>query len=118
MSNNIPKNDEELELFIDKISEIGGYNYKASTSNVDIVKEIFEVECYSKTCKDFTFTEVAHYGGEGQGEDLWVVYKVLENDTKEFFYVKFYGYYTSWDGSEWQGYGITEPSEQTIIVWL
>lgn len=56
--------------------------------------------------------KVDDFGGEGQGEKLWVVVKI---DGK--FYRKS-GYYSSYDGSEWDGpFREVSPVQKTITVY-
>lgn len=53
------------------------------------------------------------YGGEGKGEEYWVIFSVED----ELFKVD--GYYSSWDGSSWDEAEIykVEPVEVTIIEY-
>lgn len=57
--------------------------------------------------------KVDEYGGEGQGDSLWVVFSVGDK-----FY-KMEGYYSSWDGGSWEDgkpYEV-EPHEVTVIQY-
>lgn len=110
------KTQEELEEFIRKIvNEVVGRDID-SEINGYLFDELFG---YSKAVqpKGYIISEEASHGGEGKGEDYWVVYKVLNTETNETQYIKFYGSYNSWEGTEWEGYHITTPNEKTIIVW-
>lgn len=53
------------------------------------------------------------HGGEGMGEEYWVIFKVGE----ELFEVD--GYYSSWDGVSWDGAELYKvaPVEVTIIEY-
>lgn len=45
----------------------------------------------------------ARGGSEGDGERVWLVFKVTrKEDGKEFFFKK-EGYYSSYDGTDWDG---------------
>jgi hypothetical protein len=57
--------------------------------------------------------KVAEYGGEGQGDDLWVVFQVGD----QFFKVE--GYYSSWDGGRYDDptpYEV-EPVQVTVTEY-
>ncbi|AXH49315.1 hypothetical protein HWB76_gp086 [Streptomyces phage Blueeyedbeauty] len=49
-------------------------------------------------------------GGEGQGENMWVVFRIGDQLFRK------YGYYSSWDGSDWDGdLEEVEPYEVTVV---
>ena len=60
--------------------------------------------------------EVDSYGGEGQGETWWTVIHFKEIDT----YIKINGFYTSYDGTQFDGWGelsVVQPRQKTITVY-
>lgn len=59
---------------------------------------------------------VENHGGEGQGDERWVVFKVT-NDEGEFYYRKD-GYYASYDGSTWDGsFGQVQKTERLVTFY-
>ena len=62
-----------------------------------------------------TVTGIDSYGGEDMGSEYWSVYLFSKGNEK--FFVKFYGWYASHNGSEYQGYKFVTPKEETIIVY-
>lgn len=57
---------------------------------------------------------VDHYGGEGQGEDLYTVWHFVDHDV----YIKAEGYYHSYDGGYYtSGWLIVRPEQKTITVY-
>ena len=66
---------------------------------------------------DITFSNVASHGGEGEGEDYWSVYKFMDNTTKETVYVKFDGWYQSYNGSEFDEWYFVVPKEVLVTVY-
>ena len=64
-------------------------------------------------------SEIAGEGGEGQGEEYWKVSRILDKNTNEVFFIRFDGFYTSWDGTDWSNndYQIVRPREVTVIQW-
>lgn len=55
------------------------------------------------------------YGGEGQGDEYWSVYKFSLGE--EVVYVKFDGWYASYNGSEFSEWYFVEPQEKVITVF-
>lgn len=60
-------------------------------------------------------SEIENHGGEGEGSDLWSITRVVNKETNEAFYIKFYGYYDSWDGTDWEGWTLVKPKKVEII---
>ncbi len=58
---------------------------------------------------------ITNFGGEGEGRDYYSVYKFTKDS--ETIYVKFQGYYQSYDGSEYERFYFVEPKETTVIVF-
>lgn len=57
-----------------------------------------------------------HLGsGEGSENDLWTVWGFFRGYDKT--YVKFHGFYTSYDGLECQGFKLVEPKQKVITVY-
>lgn len=56
-----------------------------------------------------------NYGGEGQGDDYWSVYSFTRGDEK--VYVKFDGWYASYNGAEFTDWFFVEPKEKVITVF-
>ena len=56
-----------------------------------------------------------NYGGEGQGDDYWSVYSFTRGDEK--VYVKFNGWYASYNGAEFTEWFFVEPKEKVITVF-
>lgn len=65
-----------------------------------------------------TVRVVENFGGEGQGDQRYIVFKLTDEFGDEHFF-KVDGYYASYDGSSWDGselYQVT-PREKTITVY-
>ncbi len=60
------------------------------------------------------------FGGEGMGDTKYMVFSFAhETKPDEKTYIKFNGYYDSWNGTEWEsGFSITHPQEVTVIEWM
>jgi hypothetical protein len=62
-----------------------------------------------------TFEFEDRYGGEGQGDEYWSVYKFSLGE--EVVYVKFDGWYASYNGSEFNEWFFVEPQEKVVTVF-
>ncbi len=66
-------------------------------------------------------TLVDSYGGEGDGDTYYRVYKLInEEDSKDTIFVKFDGYYSSYNGTDWDNEECfkVEPEEVTVIEYI
>ena len=61
------------------------------------------------------FECVEQHGGEGEGEDFYTVYKFTKGD--EAVFVKFQGWYQSYNGSEMTGYNFVTPKQFMVTVY-
>jgi len=59
---------------------------------------------------------VDSFGGEGEGEMYWSVYKFTKGN--DAVYVKFDGSYQSYNGSEYDEFYFVEPKEVTRIEYV
>lgn len=64
-----------------------------------------------------SFEEVDSYGGEGKGEDYWIVYKFVSVNN-EVAYVKFNGYYYSYDGANYNNWFFVEPKQVMVTRYF
>lgn len=95
------KNFEELGNRFDDIS-ISDFAYE----EYDFIKFL-----------DWTITWEDHYGGEGQGSEYWVVFKITGPDTEKYIYLP--GYYESYEGAEFftnEMYEVVK-SQKTVDYW-
>lgn len=64
-----------------------------------------------------TIKKVDRNGGEGKGEDWWVVFYFVDHDV----YIKVSGWYQSYDGTSfedgWDCCSEVRPKEKTITVY-
>ena len=98
------------------------------------VKETFKTEfgvdmdCYSVDVIQYSdyendnykvVSEIDSYGGEGQGTERWNISRILDKKTNEVFFIRFDGYYESWNGTDWSGndWNIVEPKEVKVVQW-
>ena len=58
----------------------------------------------------------SHGGGEGDGEECWSVYKFY-NSEYDVAYIKFDGYYQSYNGSEYQQFYVVEPVDRVVTFY-
>lgn len=65
-----------------------------------------------------SFEHCDNYGGEGQGDGYWSVYKFSNKGKSEFCHVKFNGSYSSYDGSEYDDWFFVEPKQVTVTQYV
>jgi hypothetical protein len=61
-------------------------------------------------------TKVDSYGGEDMGSTYYAIYK-FTRDGEEVF-IKFYGFYTSYDGSDYRDFCQVFPKEVTKVEYF
>lgn len=64
---------------------------------------------------NITFKHVTCFGGEEQGKEYWSVYEFTDGTSKVF--VKFDGWYASYNGSEYEEFYFVEPVSTQVIVY-
>lgn len=61
------------------------------------------------------FLEKQH-GGEGQGDEYWAVFKVVDGDSVRYFRIE--GYYLSFSGGEFDGpFHEVAPVEKLVVFY-
>ena len=86
-----------------------------SEMNIDCKRWDSDVICTFKSSCELEFHHQDNQGGEGQGEDYWSVYK-FTNGTDEA-YVKFQGWYASYNGAEFTEWFFVELKQKMITVY-
>lgn len=115
------KNEKYLE---DKIKKV------TSSEVVEIFKTEFNVSINSYDEDEIQYSnyendnykvqsEIDRYGGEGHGEERWNISRILDKRTNEVFFIKFDGYYNSWEGCDWSNndWNIVVPKEVKVVQW-
>lgn len=85
-----------------------GTNMKVKDLTVKYINEVIDRGTKSELkyggnykFEGVTYKHVEDHGGEGQGEDYWVVFSADDGETKRYFMAN--GYYASYEGSTWEG---------------
>lgn len=66
--------------------------------------------------EDFRVRRVDSYGGEGQGDDYWMVLEVEFSDVIKTFELS--GYYASYDGGYYEDIKEVKPVDKVVTVWV
>ena len=73
---------------------------------------------WEPTTIPFEYKGVDSYGGEGQGSDFYSVIHIRNPDNHdEQYYIKFQGWYASYNGAEYESWYFVEPKQKTITVY-
>lgn len=95
-----------IEEVVESIREIKWVGSNPETHEIPYKEEILLV------------TTVEEYGGEGQGDDYWMVCKVENKDGSLIGYLKWDGWYASYDGGYLEDDPFwVEPKEKVVTVW-
>lgn len=72
---------------------------------------------FSKACRELNinYKHEDSFGGEGMGEAYWSVYSFFRGEEK--VYVKFKGWYQSYNGADYEDWFFVEPKQKTITVY-
>lgn len=92
-------------------------NYKGEVSFCELDKDEFKGESGIFEFKDHVMTRLEDHGGEGQGDQYWVVFKIETKDLSECRYYKWSGYYASYDGGYLENLYEVTPTIKTITVY-
>lgn len=88
-------------------------------NNIDeaeLPEELWE----SMMCNIFDGINIAHmqsFGGEGKGDDYYTIYKFTKESTGEEEYVKFDGWYMSYQGASYSRYFFVQPSQRLVTFY-
>lgn len=61
------------------------------------------------------FEQKEHFGGEGQGDDYYSVYRFFTNTDE--CYIKFSGWYQSYSGSDYSEFFVVKPVERMVTFY-
>lgn len=101
---------------------------KTDIENAGLTERDFfrdDVSNWDRETGEYSYVELDNYtfflqkavGGEGQGETYYKVFKFIDKTTQEATYVKFDGYYQSYDGSTYEECFVVAPSVKTVIMY-
>lgn len=65
---------------------------------------------------DYLLTQEENYGGEGQGDDYWVVFSIKKEGDEKYF--KWDGWYASHDGGYLENLYEVTPTVVEVIQWV
>jgi len=72
------------------------------------------------TIDNYTLYFVEDFGGEGMGDSAWVIYKLVNNKDLTASYIQYDGYYSSYDGTDWESwneFSVVEPVDVVITQY-
>lgn len=112
------KNEKYLE---DKIMKITNAEVK------ELFKNEFDVNLddYSSYVIQYSSYDSENYSCQSEvdeygGEERWNISRILNKKTGEVFFIRFDGYYESWNGSDWSNndWCIVQPREVKVVQWF
>lgn len=95
------------------------YFFQSEATNAeDDIKYSEGLSDFTKACKEaqVNYKYEDSFGGEGQGDDYWSVYSFTDGTDK--VYVKFNGWYASYNGSEYTEWFFVEPKKVEVVQYF
>lgn len=102
---------EELKTII--LSDSNCFQYYQLIREFKILNWNFDISFFLHYSTLNQLQLIEMYGGEGKGDDYWIIYQYLP--TKE--YIKFVGWYNSYTGSTLTNCYLVKPEEKLITVF-
>ena len=112
-------NKEEIKNLLKETVKLNDSSYDYEIHGLS-GKHIEELTGYG-TIENIDGFEIKYeddFGGEGDGDSYWLVISILELESNEKTYIRFNGYYDSWNGTEWEDWQIVNPKEVSVIQWV
>ena len=109
--------DEVKKIVIDLMIENGATEDQSDCFDGDQMYEYFG---YSdvKPCNGYVIKETEQHGGEGQGDEYWYIFTIIDEGGNKT-HLKVEGWYDSWNGTTWDNadFDIVEPYEVKVTRW-
>lgn len=107
---NVELEDLDEDYYFEHTSLLHDFFY--SDFDLEFLNQALKETEYLLNIKDIVLE--TNFGGEGQGDTFYSIYKFTMNDGLEYF-IKFSGWYASYNGAEFEEWFFVEPYEKTII---
>lgn len=107
----------------DYVDEEDIERYWQDTNNGDsisynVVDIEFALDDYPNIDRDKLYvTQVDNVGGEGCGEEYYVIFKI-SHPVHGVGYIKYQGSYSSWSGTDWHEPNMVKSKEVMVIQWV
>ena len=62
--------------------------------------------------------QVSERGGEGDGAEMFLTFKITDKETNTVGYLEYSGRYSSWDSSYYDEYYVVLPQEVTVVQYM
>lgn len=109
--------DALIEILNQQDSDLIRDLFNGEITSEDTRWDSDEITAFRKALSDIdiNFELVDRYGGEDQGSDYWSVYSFT--DGMELVFIKFDGWYASYEGSTYDKFYEVKAIEKTITVF-
>lgn len=111
--------DEVVVGLLNKYRHVQDRFFYEDISLEDEIKEETSQGEFCQELKDnnIEFECVDQHGGEGQGEEFWLVYEFKNTVAKESCYIQFEGWYASYNGAEYVRFYNVKPVQVVVRQW-
>lgn len=110
-------NKETVEKILNDFMELN--DGKGANASPDELYYCLEFKA-QKQLDQFNIKLEQQFGGEGQGDQYWMILSIFNKESKETTYIKFDGWYSSQCGHEWHGndFSFVVPAKVQVIEWV
>ena len=102
----------------DATAAMHGGNLWGYTSHWGETKGTYQTSSFEVFAKSNNIdqpTMVEDFGGEDMGSTYYAVHKFTRGD--ETVFIKFYGYYASYNGADYEGFTFVTPQQKMVTVY-
>lgn len=117
------KTKEMIEALIE-VAKVNGYfegRYEDTEENIfypDCSTGIDEYFLDPEESEKYIAEQVDQRGSEGDGAEMFLVFKITNKETNEIGYIEYSGRYSSWSDSEYYKCYAVQPREVMVIEYV
>ena len=115
------KKEEMIEALYSVAKENGYFDGNSQDEDIfytDCGTEIDEYFLESEESEKYIAEQVDQRGSEGDGAEMFLVFKITNKETNEIGYIEYSGRYSSWSDSEYYKCYSVQPKEVMVIEYV
>ena len=115
------KKEEMIEALYSVAKENGYFDGNSRDEDIfytDCGTEIDEYFLEPEESEKYIVEQVDQRGSEGDGAEMFLVFKITNKETNEIGYIEYSGRYSSWSDSEYYKCYAVQPKEVMVIEYV
>ena len=115
------KKEEMIEALYSVAKENGYFDGNSQDDDIfypDCGAEIDEYFLEPEESEKYIAEQVDQRGSEGDGAEMFLVFKITNKETSEIGYIEYSGRYSSWSDSEYYKCYAVQPKEVMVIEYV